>query len=54
VPNYYVDTWRVAYWKRFGRPEVTPQSEFGLATWWEEQPLTAIKPPPAAPEQEAE
>lgn len=38
VPNYYVDTWRVAYWKRFGRPAATPLYDFGLMTWWEEAP----------------
>ena len=46
VPNYYVDAWRVAYWKRFGRPEVTPLSDFGLLTWWEEQPLHGTAPAP--------
>ncbi|WP_252272966.1 extracellular solute-binding protein [Pseudomonas subflava] len=46
VPNYYVDAWRVAYWKRFGRPEITPLSDFGLLTWWEEQPLHRTAPAP--------
>lgn len=46
VPNYYVDTWRVAYWTRFGRPAVTPLYDFGLMTWWEESPL---HPPKNAP-----
>ncbi|POB91247.1 hypothetical protein CRN53_14935, partial [Vibrio vulnificus] len=35
VPNYYVDTWRVAYWNRFGRPKVTPLYDWGLMTWWQ-------------------
>ncbi|MEO4048989.1 extracellular solute-binding protein [Pseudomonas sp. CAU 1711] len=39
VPNYYVDTWRVAYWKRLGRPAAPPQYDVGLMTWWEEAPL---------------
>lgn len=43
VPNYYVDTWRVAYWKRFGRPPVTPLYDYGLMTWWEETPLNPPK-----------
>ncbi|WP_454255206.1 extracellular solute-binding protein [Pseudomonas sp. Marseille-Q8238] len=47
VPNYYVDTWRVAYWKRFGRPAVTPLYDYGLMTWWEERPVGAIKVPKA-------
>lgn len=50
VPNYYVDTWRVAYWKRFGRPPVTPLYDYGLMTWWEETPLN---PPKSAPAPEA-
>lgn len=50
VPNYYVDTWRVAYWTRFGRPAVTPLYDFGLMTWWEESPL---HPPKNAPAPEA-
>jgi microcin C transport system substrate-binding protein len=50
VPNYYVDTWRVAYWKRFGRPPVTPLYDYGLMTWWEESPL---HPPKNAPAPEA-
>lgn len=53
VPNYYVDTWRVAYWKRFGRPEVTPLYDFGLMTWWEESPLNPPKAS-AAPEAKQE
>ncbi|UVE19712.1 extracellular solute-binding protein [Pseudomonas sp. LS44] len=35
VPNYYVDTWRVAYWNKFGRPEKTPLYDYGLMTWWQ-------------------
>jgi microcin C transport system substrate-binding protein len=55
VPNYYVDTWRVAYWQRFGRPAVTPLYDYGLMTWWQEKPLHATPPKPAAePKQEAE
>lgn len=45
VPNYYVDSWRIAYWKRFGRPAVTPKYDLGLMTWWETEPL---HPAPAA------
>lgn len=55
VPNYYVDTWRVAYWKRFGRPPVTPLYDYGLMTWWEETPLNPPKNAPApAAKQEAQ
>jgi microcin C transport system substrate-binding protein len=55
VPNYYVDTWRVAYWQRFGRPAVTPLYDYGLMSWWQEKPLHATQPKPAAePKQDAE
>lgn len=54
VPNYYVDAWRVAYWKRFGRPAITPQSDFGLMTWWEEQPLHAPQQPSSSAESQQE
>ncbi|MBD9416054.1 ABC transporter substrate-binding protein [Pseudomonas sp. PDM16] len=55
VPNYYVDTWRVAYWKRFGRPAVTPLYDYGLMSWWEEAPAIAPKSKPTQkPEQEAQ
>ena len=47
VPNYYVDAWRVAYWKRFGRPAVTPLYDYGLMTWWEETPLHPAAAQPA-------
>src|SRR5690606_13711167 len=54
VPNYYVDTWRVAYWKRFGRPAVTPLYDYGLMTWWEEAPAAPPRSKPAkTTEQEA-
>ncbi len=55
VPNYYVDTWRVAYWKRFGRPAITPLYDYGLMSWWEEAPAIAPKSKPTQkPEQEAQ
>lgn len=53
VPNYYVDTWRVAYWQRFGRPKVVPLYDYGLMSWWEEKPLHVAQPKPAV-EQEAQ
>ena len=55
VPNYYVDTWRVAYWQRFGRPAVTPLYDYGLMSWWQEKPFNAPQSAPAAEtKQEAE
>lgn len=53
VPNYYVDTWRVAYWKRFGRPKITPLYDYGLMTWWEEMPYQALQATPSDTGQDA-
>jgi microcin C transport system substrate-binding protein len=38
VPNWYIDTHRVAYWDRFGYPDTLPlyyaPEEWMLKTWW--------------------
>ncbi len=35
VPNWHIQTWRVAYWDRFARPAVTAKYALGfLNTWW--------------------
>ncbi len=34
VPNYYVDSWRIAHWRHLQRPAVPPQYDYGLMTWW--------------------
>lgn len=50
VPNYYIDTWRLAYATRLGRPAVTPKYDYGLMTWWEESPVNAPRTPQTAPD----
>ncbi|MCY1561386.1 hypothetical protein D9M68_986330 [compost metagenome] len=45
VPNYYVDTYRVAYWKQLQRPQHTPLYDFGLMTWWQEPGTEAASQP---------
>jgi len=35
IPNYHTDQWRVAWWNKFGRPEITPLYDIGLMTWWQ-------------------
>ncbi len=40
IPNWHIKTWRVAYWNRLQHPEITPQYDIGLNTWW-------VKPQPA-------
>ena len=36
VPLYYLRGDRVAYWNRFGRPEVTPLYGLTIDAWWED------------------
>ena len=42
VPTYYPDDTRIAYWNRFGRPELPPYYGVGfLSTWWVDPELDA-------------
>ena len=34
VPNWHVREFRVAYWDKFGRPEVAPDYDLGFDAWW--------------------
>lgn len=34
IPNYYIDTWRVAHWTHLKRPHRTPRYDVGLMSWW--------------------
>lgn len=35
IPNWYSDSFRIAYWDRFGRPEIAPKYGLGFPdTWW--------------------
>ena len=35
IPNWHIQSWRIAYWDRFARPTVTAKYALGfLATWW--------------------
>lgn len=38
IPLYYDDTYRIAYWDMFGRPEVKPRFSLGFPTTWWYQP----------------
>lgn len=42
IPNYYIDTWRTAYWQHLAQPKVAPLYDYGLMTWW-------VKPDAASP-----
>ncbi|MDP3814715.1 extracellular solute-binding protein [Pseudomonas sp.] len=48
IPNWHIKTWRVAYWKRFEHPKVTPQYDIGLSTWWVRPQATEAQPQAAA------
>ncbi|MFF7708482.1 ABC transporter substrate-binding protein [Pseudomonas sp. NPDC007930] len=48
LPNWRVDTWRVAYWNKLQHPATAPTYDIGLMTWWA-RPGASEPQPPAAP-----
>lgn len=34
IPQFYNHSYRVAYWNKFSRPQVSPKFAFGLDNWW--------------------
>ena len=34
IPNWYLGSFRVAYWDKFGRPKDNPPYNLALSTWW--------------------
>ncbi|NDF11411.1 MAG: ABC transporter substrate-binding protein [Proteobacteria bacterium] len=34
IPNWYVRSFRVVYWDKFGRPDIAPKYGFGFDSWW--------------------
>jgi microcin C transport system substrate-binding protein len=34
IPQYHIPYDRIAYWKKFGRPEITPSQGVQFDTWW--------------------
>ncbi len=34
IPNWHSNSFRVAYWDKFGIPDVTPKYNIGFQTWW--------------------
>ncbi|AIR90390.1 extracellular solute-binding protein [Pseudomonas cremoricolorata] len=51
IPNWYISTYRVAYWNHIGHPEVSPTFDLGINTWWIKPNVTPavsdVTPPPA-------
>lgn len=35
VPNWYLGTWRIAYWNRIAHPQKLPPYSYALQTWWQ-------------------
>lgn len=34
IPQYFAPVYRLAYWNKFERPEITPTNGMGFDTWW--------------------
>jgi microcin C transport system substrate-binding protein len=34
IPNWHIRHFRVAYWDKFGRPEITPEYNLPFNAWW--------------------
>jgi len=34
IPHYHIPYDRIAYWNKFGRPEITPAQGIQLDAWW--------------------
>lgn len=34
IPHWHSNSYRIAYWDKFGLPEVYPKYDLGLKTWW--------------------
>lgn len=49
VPNYYLDSWRVAYWDHLERPPAPPLYDPGLFTWWHKPDAAAPRPAKETP-----
>lgn len=42
IPQWHIQTFRIAYWNKFGRPTITPRYGLGFDTWWID-PVREIK-----------
>jgi len=34
IPQWHIAAYRIAYWDKFGRPEISPKYSLGFITWW--------------------
>ncbi|HEX19752.1 MAG TPA: ABC transporter substrate-binding protein [Acidiferrobacteraceae bacterium] len=48
VPNWYIETFRIAYWDKFGRPKKLPKyydaTDWVLSSWWRVPEKMTAKP----------
>lgn len=35
IPHWHLAAWRVAYWDKFGKPDIAPSYGLGLESWWD-------------------
>ena len=48
IPHWHINYYRLAYWNKFSRPEITPKYSLGFFTWWideEKQKILLNKKP---------
>ncbi len=34
IPNWYIPSYRIAYWNKFEQPKVSPKYGLGVFSWW--------------------
>ncbi|NQY52630.1 MAG: ABC transporter substrate-binding protein [Campylobacteraceae bacterium] len=34
IPNWYLSSYRIAYWNKFNKPKISPKYGLGIFTWW--------------------
>lgn len=34
IPNWYISSFRIAYWNKFNKPKISPKYGLGIDTWW--------------------
>ncbi|GLS92321.1 hypothetical protein GCM10007916_33910 [Psychromonas marina] len=42
IPQWYLPAYRIAYWDKYSRPEISPVYELGLSTWWSTEAEQAL------------
>ena len=42
VPHWHINYYRLGYWNKFSRPEITPKYSLGFFTWWVDKEKQAI------------